>query len=122
MVDAVAPVSFPIVAGTHVKLEFTVQDDDGNVVSLIGGNGRFAMARTPHDTTLVVDSNASPAEATLTIVDAANGRLDVDITDEITDALLGDYYYELVWQDSLTRMMPTARGYITVEPNLLSSV
>ena len=120
MVEAPAMNSFSIVSGTHVQFEFTMQDDDGVAVNLIGGSGRFAMARNANATgNLVIDSAASPETATLSIIDAAAGRLNVVITDENTDGLNGDYYYELQWTDSVGRSMPTARGWISVEPNLL---
>ena len=118
MVEAAAMNSFAVISGTHIILQFSVVDDDAAAVSLTGGSGRFAMARSPSDSA-VVDTAASPQTATLTVTDAANGLLEVAITDEITDALSGDYYYELQWTDSTGRSMPTARGYMSFEENLL---
>lgn len=120
MVEAVSMNSFAVVSGTHIVLQFSVVDDDGNAVSLSGGSGRFAMARkASSSSTLAVDTAASPQTATLTVTDAGNGLLEVAITDEVTDTLSGDYYYELQWTDSTGRSMPTARGYISFEDNLL---
>ena len=119
MVEAPAMNTFSVVSGTHIILQFSVVDDDSAAVSLVGGSGRFAMARRPDSTSNVVDTAASPQTATLTVTDAANGLLEVAITDEVTDALSGDYYYELQWTDSTGRSMPTARGYMSFEVNLL---
>ena len=119
MVEAASYNNFAVVSGTHIILQFSVVDDDAVAVSLTGGTGRFAMARKASDTSYVVDSAASPETATLSVTDAANGLLEVVITDEVTDALSGDYYYELKWTDSTGRSMPTARGYMSFENNLL---
>ena len=109
--------SFPLMSGTQHQLEFTVTDNDGAAVNLTGGSGRFAMARSISDTP-AIDSNASPQTATITVTDAANGLVNVVITDENMDALVGDYYWEFKWTDSSGREAVIARGVISVDENL----
>ncbi len=110
--------SFPVMSGDQVQLNFTITDNSGSAVNLTGGTGAFAMARTP-SASPVIDSTASPATATINVTDAANGLLNVVITDEDSEALRGDYYYELQWTDASGRSVIVARGVITFEHNLV---
>ena len=103
-------------SGDQVQLEFTVRDNDSAIVDLTGGSGRFAIARSPTDSP-VIDSDASPATATLNVT-PLTGRIDVIITDENTEALIGDYYYELKWTDVTGREAVVARGWISFADNL----
>lgn len=116
-----APVfqSFPIMSGEDVQLEFTVTDNDGLVVNLTGGNGRFAAARNPNSATLVIDSDASPATATVAVQNAPNGLVNVSIADTVTDALHGDYYWEFKWTDVTANECVVARGWLTIQTNLI---
>jgi len=118
MAQAPAPQSFPAMSGDQLQLEFTITDNDSAAVDLTGGSGRFAMARKPSSSSNDIDSAASPQTATVTVVSAAAGTVNVVITDENTEALLGDYYYEFKWTDSSGREAVVARGYITFHRNL----
>lgn len=104
-------------SGDQVQLEFTVTDNDGTAVDLTGGSGRFAMARTVSDTP-VIDSNASPETATVAVQVAADGTVNVTITDENTEALAGDYYWEFKWTDGTGREAVVARGIMSFDVNL----
>jgi hypothetical protein len=117
MGQAPAMQSFPLMSGDQQQFEFTVRDNDDAVVDVTGGSGRFAMARTERDTP-VIDSDASPATATVSIIDAVTGRVNVVITDENTEALIGDYYYELKWTDASGREAVVARGWASFAVNL----
>ncbi len=110
--------SFPVMSGDQLHLEFTVRDNDDALVNLTGGTGLFAIARNPN-AARVIDSSASPASATITVVDPVNGRVDVTIVDENTDDLYGDYYYEFKWTDSFGREAVIARGWMSFADNLL---
>ena len=118
---ATAPIyqSFAVLSGTQQQLEFTVTDNDGTAVDLTGGSARFVMARSQHSSTLAIDSDASPATATVTITDAANGLANAVITDENMDGLDGDYYWELQFTDSSGRAATVARGWMSIEANLV---
>jgi hypothetical protein len=111
------PQSFPLSSGDYVQLEFTVTDNDAAAVNLTGGTGRFAMARTVDDTA-VIDSDSSPQTATVTVVGASTGRVDVIIDDADTEALVGEYYYEFKWTDSTGKEAVVAWGYIAFAKNL----
>ena len=110
--------SFPAVSGDQLQMNFTVTDNDSNAVNLTGGSGRFALARDSASS-IVIDSSTSPQTATITVTDASNGLVNVVITDENTEALSGDYYYEFKWTDSSGREAVIARGVIEFEVNLI---
>lgn len=118
MSEAPAMQSFAVLSGTQQQLDFTVTDNDGAAVDLTGGSGRFVMARNPYSSSMAIDSDASPATATITVTNAAGGLLNVVMTDENTEALDGDYYWELKWTDASGRESLVARGWMGVEPNL----
>lgn len=111
------PQSFPVMSGEQLQLELTITDNAGSVVDLTGGSGRFALARTWADSP-VIDSAASPATASISVVTPLAGRVNVVITDENTEALIGDYYYEFKWTDSSGREAITNRGWISFAGNL----
>jgi len=118
MGQAPALQSFPVMSGDQLQLNFSVVDNDGSAVDLTGGSGRFALARKPSSSSIVIDSAASPQTAVITVVSAPAGTLNVVVTDENTEALLGDYYFELKWTDNAGREAVAARGWITFERNL----
>ncbi len=111
--------SFPAMSGDQLVLPITVKDNAGAIVSLAGATGRFALARSP-TAAPVIDSAASPATATVVIDTAspATGLVTVTITDENTEALLGDYYFECKITDSGGREAVVARGWISFAENL----
>ncbi len=65
-----------------------------------------------------IDSAASPPTASVIFTDATNGLLTVTITDENTESLEGDYYYECKVTDSGGREAVVARGWISFAVNL----
>lgn len=109
--------SFPAMSGDQLVLPITVVDNDDAAVDLTGGSGRFAMARGPGKTP-VIDSAASPATATVVLTTPGSGLLTVTITDENTEALIGDYYYEVKFTDSGGNEGVTTRGWISFAENL----
>ena len=111
--------SFALMSGDQVQLEFTITDNDSAAVDLTGGSGRFAMARRPSSSSNVIDSAASPQTATISVVSAVAGTVNVVITDENTEALLGDYYWEFKWTDASGREALVARGWIDFKRNLI---
>ncbi len=104
-------------SGDQLSLPITIRDNAGTVVDLTNGTGSFKMARTPKSAP-VIDSTASPATATISIPQPLQGIMTVTITDENTDPLEGDYYYEARFEDASNREAAVARGWITFEPNL----
>ena len=120
MTTTVAYQSFPIQAGQDIDLKWTVTDKAGTVVDLTGASLRFVMARSKRSSA-VIDSDASPATAAITVTDAVNGLVTVSLTDTDLDALLGDYYYELKVTDSAGNESVSARGIITVEHSITAA-
>lgn len=106
-------------SGDQLVLPITVKDNAGAIVPLSGATARFAMARSQTGVP-VIDSEASPATASVVIDPAspATGLVTVTITDENTDVLIGDYYYELKVTDSAGREAVTTRGWISFAENL----
>jgi len=109
--------SFPAMSGDQLSLPITVKDNDVAVVDLTGGAGSFKMARDQYSTP-VIDSEESPATATVVLTTPLSGLMTVTITDENTEALIGDYYYECKFTDSAGREAVVARGWISFAPNL----
>lgn len=110
--------SFPAMSGDQLVLPITVRDNADALVDLTGASARFAMARNERATVLDIDSAASPATATAVLTDAVNGLVTVTITDENTEALAGDYYYECKVTDTTGREAVVARGWISFAVNL----
>ncbi len=110
--------SFPAMSGDELVLPITVRDNDDVIVNLSGASARFAMARKPNATTIDIDSTASPPTAGVIFTDAANGLVTVTITDENTEVLEGDFYYELKVTDNTGREAVTNRGWISFAVNL----
>lgn len=109
--------SFPVMSGETLILPLTIKDNDAALVNMTGASARFAMARRPKGTP-VIDSDASPATATVVVTAANGGPVTVTITDENTEALEGDYYYECKVTDSGGQEAVTNRGWISFAPNL----
>jgi len=107
--------SFPVSSGDKVVLPITVTDNDGSAVTLTGASARFAMARDIGKS-LVIDSDASPATASISI---SSNVVTVTIDDADTEALEGDYYYECKVTDSSGNEAVVARGWITFVRNLI---
>ena len=110
--------SFPAMSGDELVLPITVRDNAGDIVNLSGASARFAMARKPRATIIDIDTAASPATASVIFTDAVNGLLTVTITDENTEVLEGDFYYECKVTDSSGREAVTNRGWISFAVNL----
>lgn len=101
-------------SGDYVSLPVTVRDNDDALVDLSGMTGVFKMARRANSTAVI----ESPTNATVTFTDASNGLVTVTIDDADTEALKGDYYYELKITDGSGREVVVARGWITALENL----
>lgn len=114
MSQAVNYSSFPLSAGQDVSLNLTIVDSAGAAFDLTGASLRFIMA-TALDRNVVIDTATSPQTASYTVTDATAGEVTVSITDTNTDALLGDYYYEVKITDSSSTEGVTNRGIITFE-------
>lgn len=109
--------SFPLISGDQVVLDIDVEDNAGVDVNLTGASVRFAMARTPTGT-IVIDSAASPATATAVIQTPSTGLVRVTISDDNTEALVGDYYFECKVTDTGGQEAVVARGYMSFAENL----
>ncbi len=118
MSDNIVPQSFPVQSGDTLQLPITVTDRNDQGVDLTGASAVFKMARNP-SAQPVIDSSASPATATCEVTDVGPpGVVTVTITDENTEPLVGDYYYECKVTDSFGNESTIARGWITMVKNL----
>ena len=111
--------SFAIQQGQDVDLSIVCSDDDGTFLDFTGMSGRFAAARD-EDSTPVLDSDASPFTASVTLSSSSplDGVVTVALRDTDLDSLEGDYYYELKLTDSNGYETVAARGIISVEKAL----
>jgi hypothetical protein len=106
-----------IFSGEDVVMPVAVEDNDAAVVDLSGGTARFVAARRVGGE-LVLDSDASPATATVTIPSPSNGIIEVALAGADTDALVGTYYWELKLTDFSSNETVVAYGYLDVKDNL----
>lgn len=118
MSQLLVPQSWVAQSGDTIRLPITVKDNAGVIVDLTGATVRFAIARGP-DQSPDIDSAASPPTATAVIdAPATDGKITVTISDENTEPLLGDYYYECKVEDALGNESVVVRGYGTFTENL----
>jgi len=118
MTQAPKPHSFRLISGTELVMNITVKDEDGTAQDITGVSVRFAAARSTTDA-ILIDSDASPQTATATVTDAANGVIQVTVTDEVTEDLVGDYWWACKITSAAGRETTVARGWISVEANLI---
>lgn len=111
---AIAYNSFAFSAGQDMDLNLSIVDLAGAAVSLVGATIHFRMA-TPNDDGVVASSDDSPQTASYVITNDAGGLVTISIADTITDAFLGDYYYEVKVEDQDGNEGITNRGIITFE-------
>ncbi len=106
-------------SGDELVMPILVTNNAGVITNLAGASARFALARSP-TAAIAIDSDASPATASVVIDSSspATGLVTVTITDENTEALLGDYYYECKVTDSGGSEAIVARGWISFAENL----
>lgn len=118
MAERPDPQSITLSSGENIQLEFTVTDNDGTAVNLTGGTGRFAAARKVGQS-LAIDSDASPQTATISVVSATDGTVNVLIDDSVTEGLSGDYYWEFKWTDSSGNEAIVALGWMSFAANMI---
>ena len=111
---AIAYNSFAFSAGQDMDLNLSIVDSNGNAASLVGATVHFKMA-TPNDLGVVASTEDSPQTASYVITDDSGGLVTISIADTVTDALLGDYYYEVKITDQDGDEGITNRGIITFE-------
>lgn len=112
MGEIVSSVSKAYAQGDDLSLEFTVIDDDGNAVNITGATVRFQIFRRRGDTP-VIDTEVSPATASVTLTTPASGIFTVDIDGDDTESLLGTYAFECVLIDTSSKESTPTRGWIT---------
>lgn len=110
MPSELTPQSIELFAGKAKTIIVTVTDDDGNAVDLTGGTAAMYVARTLYDAP-VISANA-------VLTDPPAGVLSVELDDTDTDDLIGTYYYEVEFTDSLGNEEVVTFGYLTVRPAL----
>lgn len=109
---------FTMREGDTVRIEDTVENDDGTARDLTNHTIQFVLSRY---------NGAEPAieytdtDTAVQITDAANGKLAVDLdnadTDGLADTDVSDYYYEIELTDSSGSSHTVTVGTITIEPS-----
>lgn len=119
---------FTIYAGNVKTLEFTVTDEEALApLDLTSSIVKFAATILDENSNPVVDSpniDLNSSGAQVTIVDAVNGRVDVDLIEAHTTALAAagetEYYIELEVFDVGGDSVVVATGTMTVKPNVVN--
>ncbi len=90
-----------VARGEDRTLQLTIKDAAGAVVDITGATVTFTVRRRPQDPVLIEKDNSGLGGVTL--VDAANGRADIDIQDTDTGPLnVSDYKYDVFLQQADT--------------------
>lgn len=117
------PTPIEIYAGNYRKIQFTVVDGDagdGSAKDLTGNSARFSMAKQKADgsysRSAEVDKSTSGSEVTIT--DAANGVIEVELVEADTLTLKGTYHYELELVDGSGNTLVVSVGEVEVLVNV----
>ena len=97
-----------------VKFQRTVQiKDKDNAVVDISGDTFEGQVRKRHNST---DTEAS---FTISITDAANGKVSVTIPEATTDGMdAGEYVYDITWTPSASNKVRLLEGIAVVSPGV----
>ncbi len=113
------PQDFELVSGNDKNLNFTVLNQDDNVVDLTGATIAWSMSRSATNKTPLINY-VSPTN--ITITDATNGLFSVDIQRADTEALKGgEYYHECRVQSAAGNKITVAYGVVTLRDNVIDS-
>lgn len=114
-------------AGNARTLRFTVLDQDapGSPPKDLTGLGirwaltRFSGGGDPLSTPVLDKDTANAGQ--ITIVDAINGVLEVNLAEGDTTSLLGDYYFELEVYSTGSFSLVVATGTETIRKNVTNT-
>jgi hypothetical protein len=111
MSERLLPQSFVLTAGESVFLEFTADAD------ISGATVRFWMSRSRGPGVAPVITTEPPAPTAFAAV-TLSPEFRVTINDEETEALLGDYVYDVELQDPFGNKTKAAYGFMTFKPQV----
>jgi hypothetical protein len=75
-----------------LTIEATVKDANGDALDLSGGSAEYQISKRGDETALV---SLSTSTSGVTLTDAANGELEIDLADTDTALASGNYVHEL---------------------------
>lgn len=105
-----------LVTGDDLRLRITVTDQDGAAANLTGMTGRCAVINAAGTTVA-----SSPSTMTVTILDTANGIVQIDATGEVTATWpVGSYRWQLRLEDAGGRVSTPVGGSLHVRPAYLT--
>lgn len=117
MTAKLTPQNFEIHSGDSKTLKFTIRDQNDAIKDITGATATWAAAKRKTSSTLISKTSGSG----ITITDATNGLLEVELDPADTEALKGDYYHELQLVDNQSRKSTAAYGTMTVRIDLITS-
>lgn len=105
-------------SGNDVVLHFTTIDEDtADALDLSGATAiDFMVAKKASASTALISKSLANG---ISIVSAAEGTFDVTLSDSDTEALKGDYYYEVRLTNSLGNKITLAYGKFSITENLI---
>lgn len=108
------------IAGDTAVFELTVTDGDDNAKDVAGADVSFAVSEYRGQEPLIEKTTANG----ITIVDGANGRVDIRVNSDDTvglgDADGQDYYYEIEITDGTGDVATVTTGTWTIHANTAS--
>lgn len=106
-------------SGDRRTLEFTVRNPAGAVVDITGASFLWTCRRSVLSAVAEVDKVSGESPSEIDIVDAGNGRVDVELYPVDTDAISGDFYHELQMTDAQGNPTTVAFGTLTINEDAI---
>ncbi len=108
---ALIPVDFEMRSGDFMPIEVTVKDEAGVVVDITSFTIKWGLYDGP---ILGAELFVYTIGSGIVVVDAANGRFDVQIAKADTIALAGRYYHEAEITDTASNPKTVMVGTVTI--------
>lgn len=109
-----------IFAGDSQRLEVEVFDPDGELVDLLGVQAiTWHLSRTVHHRPAIVEKSIGQG---VTVVDAPNGRVDIEIDPADTEGRSGRHYHEIEVIDEQGHVSTILTGTVTIRPTNIPMV
>lgn len=119
MIVRLVPQDFELVSGNDKTLNFSLLDQDDEIVDITGATIIWSLAKTAKSKTRII-TYTSPTN--VTIDDAAGGLFSVDIQAADTEPLqAGEYYHEARITSSGGKKFTAAYGTVELLSNIIDT-
>ena len=107
--------NFKIFQGSTFRRRFTFRDNDGNPINLTGSLLRL-QCRPQFDSTLKIIDIDSASKGGITIIDAAGGVFEVELSAAATAAITEGGYYDIEMEATNGDVSRLFKGIISIDP------